>query len=226
MVTVKEMKDQIRHDLGLDIIDESYVAQPKEFDLKTESLSEKAKKAHKELYDGYVEKLTQVSIQLDTADRAAADNKVSGYRSLKSAEIYNRNAVNLHELYFANISDMQSEISFDSMAFMRLSRDFGTFDDWQWDFIACAKSAQNGWAVAAYDTFLRKYVNFFIDGDSVHIPVGCYPIIVMDVFEHAFFRDYLDDKESYINNMMREFNWGIIEERVERAEKIHKAVER
>lgn len=45
----------------------------------------------------------------------------------------------LHELYFANIADSQSRISMDSLSYMRLNRDFGTFDNWQRDFIACAK---------------------------------------------------------------------------------------
>lgn len=230
MVTVRELKQGIRRDLGLDeapeVISEAYVAHPKKYDNKSELLSEKAKETHEKLYQGYVEKLTKISAQLDTADRAAADSKVSGYRSLKAAEVYNRNAVYLHELYFANIGDVDSEVSFDSLAFMKLARDFGTFDDWQWDFIACAKSAVNGWAVCAYDMFLRRYINFFIDGDDVSIPVGCFPVVVLDVWEHSFFRDYLEDRESYITNMMQEFNWQVVEDRIERAEMINKVLER
>ncbi len=139
--------------------------------------------------------------------------------------MFNRNAVHLHELYFANISDVDSEITFDSMTHMRLTRDFGTFDDWQWDFIACAKSARNGWAVCAFDTFLRRYVNFFIDGDDVCIPVGCVPVLVLDVWEHSFFRDYLENKDSYIENMMREINWDIVEARITRVEMMAKVLE-
>lgn len=228
MVTIKELTKGIRTDLQLDEqpkqITESYVTQPKEYRLNTELLSDKAKAAHLELYRGYIAALNGVSMKLDTADRRAADVKASSYRALKSAEIFNRNAVYLHELYFANISDVESEVSNDSMSYMRLSRDWGTFDEWQWDFIACANSAGNGWAVMAYDTYLRRYVNFFIDEHDVCIPVGCYPLIVIDMWEHAYYKDYVTNKEQYLHNMMRELNWQVIEERIERAEGINKVL--
>ena len=226
MITRKNLRDQIRKDLELDgdLVSESYVSQPKEYEHNTDLLSKKAKIAHEELYKGYIEKLNKISAQLDTVDRANANSGASAYRALKHAEMFNRNAVYLHELHFANIGDVNSEISYDSLTYMRLARDFGSFDDWQWDFIACAKSASNGWAVCAYDTFLMRYVNFFIEGHDVNIPIGCYPILVLDTWEHAYFRDYLNDRETYINNMMREFNWRIVEERVRRPDVIHKVV--
>lgn len=229
MVSVNDVKKTILESLEMmdeqqEKLHEAYVAVPKEFELATQLLSQKTKDTHEKLYMGYVEKLNRVSVELDSVDRTGADSKVSAFRSLKTAEVYNRNAVHLHELYFANISDVQSEVSFDSLCYMKLSQDFGTFDDWQWDFIACAMSARDGWAVTAYDTFLRRYINFIIDGDDCNIPVGCYPVIVMDVAEHAFFRDYLADKQQYITGMMRELNWEVIERRIERAEMIGKVL--
>lgn len=227
MVTVGEIKRVILDSLEMTqdskpSLHEAYVTIPKEFELSTQLLSEKTKDAHEKLYLSYIEKLNKVSIELDTVDRVHADSKVSAYRSLKTAETYNRNAVYLHELYFANVSDQQSELSFDSLCYMKLSQDFGTFDDWQWDFLACAMSAQNGWAVTAYDTFLRRYVNFIVDGHDCSIPVGCYPVVVMDVHEHAFFRDYQNDKQKYLVGMMKELNWEVIERRVERSEMLAK----
>ena len=224
MVTVGDMKKVILESLEMaekdkGPVNEAIIAVPKQYDLATELLSQKAKGAHEKLYKGYVENLNRTSAQLDTVDRAMAGH-TSAYRSLKLSEAYNRNSVHLHELYFANVSDVQSEVSYDSLAHMKLSQDFGTFDDWQWDFIACAMSAQGGWAVTAYDMFLRRYVNVMIDGHTGNIPVGCYPVIVMDMWEHAFFRDYLEDREKYLTSMMRELNWDVIEKRVERAEAI------
>lgn len=229
MVKVRDVKKIILESLEManeqkESLHEAYVTVPKEFELATELLSQKTKDAHEKLYLGYVEKLNKVSVELDTVDRTGADSNVSAYRSLKTAETLLRNAVHLHELYFANISDLQSEVSFDSLCYMKLSQDFGTFDDWQWDFIACAMSAKNGWAVTAFDTFLRRYVNFIVDGHECNIPVGCYPIIVMDMWEHASFRDYLTDKQQYVTQMMKELNWEVIERRLERAEMISKVL--
>jgi Fe-Mn family superoxide dismutase len=108
----------------------------------------------------------------------------------------------------------------DTMAYMRLQRDFGTFDDWQSDFMACAMSCGQGWAVCVYNLFLRKYVNTTISNHSQDVMVGLYPIIVVDCWEHSFLRDYLGDKKSYLVAMMRELNWEVIEERFKKAESI------
>ena len=199
-------------------LNESYVHEPKQFKQVTEFVSQKTKSAHTELYRGYVESLNKISAKLDTADRVNANSKHSEYRSLKLDETYNLNATWLHELYFANSFDPHSEIVMDSLSYLRLQRDFGTFDDWQRDFMACALGSQGGWAVTGYHMFLRRYVNAMIDGHSGHCMVGFYPIIVVDMWEHAYFRDYLTDKKSYLISQMREFNWKVIEERVKKAE--------
>lgn len=213
---VSELRRQISKDLGL--LKEAYIVQPQKININTEQLSVETKNVHQELYEGYVEKLNTLSAELDTVNRDAADSRTSGYRSLKQDEIWNRNAVQLHELFFSNIGDPQSELAFDSLPFMRLNRDWGTFDDWQIDFIATAMAARNGWAVTAFDPFLQRYVNFFIDGHASGIPIGCYPILVIDVWEHAYIKDYKTNREEYIINMMQEINWDVVDLRVSQAE--------
>jgi len=117
-------------------LDEAYVAEPKIFKQVSEFSTQKTKDAHAQLYKGYVETLNKVSAKLDTVDRGAADSKHSEYRSLKLDEVYNLNATWLHELYFANSFDPHSEITMDSLSYLRLERDWGTFEDWQRDFMA------------------------------------------------------------------------------------------
>lgn len=203
---------------------ESYVHEPKQFKQVTEFVSQKTKNAHTELYKGYVESLNKISTELDTAERGSTNSRHSAYRSLKLDEVYNLNASWLHELYFANCFDPHSEIVMDSTSYLRLQRDFGTFDDWQRDFMACAMSAGSGWAVLGYHMFLKKYVNFMISHHSGDVPVGFYPLIVVDMWEHAYYRDYLTDKKSYLISQMREFNWTVIEERFKKAEQIAQVV--
>lgn len=205
-------------------LSESYVAEPKQFKQVSEFVSQKTKDAHIELYKGYIESLNAVSSELDTVDRSAVNSRHSAFRSLKLDETYNLNAVWLHELYFANSFDPHSEVVMDSMAFLRLQRDFGTFDDFQRDFMACALAAGNGWAVCGYHAFLKKYVNIVVSHHSGDVPIGFYPIIVMDMWEHAYSKDYLTDKKSYLIAQMRELNWDVIEDRFKRAENIHQAV--
>jgi len=228
-----ELKKTIRTSLGLSpkattpphasqTLDEAYVAQAKKFNLPTELLSEKSKRAHFEIFEGYVESLNKVSAELDTADRENANTEDSEFRNLKIDEIYNLNASFLHGLFFDNIGDLNSQLTMDSLIFMRLERDFGTFDAWQKDFIACAMSSRNGWAVTVYNTFLQRYINVCVDLNTVNVPFASFPIIVIDCWEHAYYRDYLDDRKTYIFAMMKELNWEVIEERIKKAEKIGK----
>lgn len=228
-----EVRDIIDTTLGLskkhaarhETLGEAYVAVPKSYDIKTELLSEESKKAHFELYERYVRTLNDVSAQLDTADRKGVKSQTSQFRSLKLDETWNLNATWLHELYFANCSDVHSEVFTDSLSFMRLDRDFsGGFTGWQFDFLACGMSAQNGWAVCGYHMFLQRYVNVFIDGHDGHVPVGLYPCVVVDVWEHGYQTDYGNDRESYLRGQLAELRWGVIEERFKKAEKVAQAL--
>jgi Fe-Mn family superoxide dismutase len=203
---------------------ESYVATAKSFKQVTEFISQKTKDAHMELYLGNVSAVNDVSGMLDSANADEANSRHADFRSLKLDETFNLNAVWLHELFFANCFDPNSEVYMDSIAFMRLQRDFGTFDAWQKDFIGCAKACGEGWAVCGYNMFLKRYVNTIISHHSADVPMGIYPVIVLDCWSHAYFRDYLADKNSYITAMMRELNWVTIEERCNKVEKIAEAI--
>jgi len=200
------------------------VAEQKPFKQVSELVSQKTKEAHTALYKECIDKVNEVSSKLDTADRADANSKHSDFRSLKLDEAYNLNAVWLHELYFANCFDPHSEIVMDSISYIKLQRDFGTFEDWQRDFIACAMASGNGWAVCGYHAFLKRYVNVMVSNHSQDVMLGLYPVIVVDMWEHAYSRDYLTDKKSYLISQMREFNWTVIEDRFKRGEAIAMAV--
>ena len=130
---IETLKQIIREELGLktDTLNESYVTQAKKYNLTTELLSDKNKAAHQKLLENYVKTLNEVSTKLDTVDREGANLNHSEFRGLKIDEPYNMNAAYLHALFFENISDQRSVITMDSLAFMRLERDFASFDNWQ-----------------------------------------------------------------------------------------------
>jgi Fe-Mn family superoxide dismutase len=162
---MKDLQDkvlyEIKKSLG-DDLQEAYVTQAKKYEVSTELLSQKTKNSHQEILEAHVKKLNEVSAYLDTAERELADPNNSKLRSLKEDETYNLNASFLHAYYFENIGDQNSVINMDSIAFMRLERDFGSFDNWQKDFIACALSSRNGWAVTVYNFFLDRYMNVIV----------------------------------------------------------------
>ena len=205
-------------------LNEAYSVATKTFDIKTESLSEDSKKAHQELLAGYVEALNRVSAELDTADRDGSNPNNSQFRNLKIDESHNLNAAFLHGLFFENVGDVNSKITMDTLSFMRLERDFGTFDAWQKDFIACALAARNGWAVTCYNTFLKRYINVVVDLHCLNVPFGCIPVIVVDCWEHTYYRDYLKDRKSYVFAMMKELRWSRIDERFDKVDKMTKVM--
>ena len=201
-------------------IKEAYVAVPKKFDLKTEFLSKSVKEARQKDFEKCVEELNKISAKLDSVEKSEVNEKSSDFRRLKLDEVYNMNASFLKAKHFENISDLRSLISMDMLSFIRLERDFGTFDSWQKDFIACCLTSRNGFAATVYCSNINKYINLVIDADMSNIPLGCTPVIVLDVSEGAYYRDYISDKKNYISSMMKEFNWNKIEKRFEQCEKI------
>jgi Fe-Mn family superoxide dismutase len=210
--------------LGVSKLNEAYVVEQKPFTQVSENISQKTKDAHTSLYKGYVDSLNKISAELDSVDRGEADSRHSSFRNLKENETYNLNATMLHEMYFANCFDPHSEVFMDSLAFMRLQRDFGTFDDWQRDMIACAMASREGWAVTGYSFFLKRFVNTVFDLHSNNVMVGFMPIIVVDMWSHSYHRDYLNDKKSYVVAVLKELNWNVIEKRVRAVDEMAKVM--
>ncbi len=221
----KDLKEELRiaidESLG-DLVNEAYVTEPKKFNLRTESLSDKTKALRQRDFEGFVEALNLVSAALDGADRENADDKSSDYRRLKLDEVHNMNAAFLRAQHFENISDVNSTLTMDALSYIRLSRDFGTFEDWQRDFIACCMSSRDGYALTGYSIFLKRFVNFIIDTEALNVPIGVYPVVVLDVAEGAYYRDFGDDRKSYVFAMMKELNWNKIEQRIAKADSIAK----
>jgi len=201
-------------------INEAFAAQPKKFNIVTDFLSEENINNHIELYEDYLDKFNLTSTRVDAADKSSAHTNHSDYRSFKVDETFNMNGAYLHELYFANIGDNQSRIAMDSLSYMRLNRDFGTFDDWQRDFIACGKSSRCGWVITYLNMYTQTYMNCFVDLHADNVPVGMYPIIVVDMWQHAYYKDYLKDSGTYLTAMMKQLKWSVIENRFKKADKI------
>lgn len=198
-----------------ELIKEALVVIPKTYQLRTDWISQKTKEAHEEIYKKYVNEFNKVSAELDTAPR----DQISELHSLKLRETNDLDSIKLHELYFSNIADQNSEIHRNSIPYMRLSRDWGTFETWQLDFRGVALAANDGWAVLYYEPYRNKYMNAMITGHSNNVPLCGIPILVLDMHEHAYFKDYLNDKKSYINSTMREIQWSTLEARMVIAER-------
>ncbi len=225
----KELIKVINETLGIEpskphkqVISEAYVLEPKKYSIQTDVLSQKALSANIEDFENTVKITNEVSAKLDSVDKSEANAKDSAFRELKCAESHNLSNAFLTSLHFDNIADPTSKVMMDSLVYMRISRDFGTFEDWQRDFIATAMSARNGFAITVYNGSLNRYMNVMVDESSIGAMMNCYPVISLCVKEEFYFRDYLNDRKSYIYAMMKELRWSLIDERVKRADKLSK----
>ena len=81
-------------------------------------------------------------------------------------------------------------------------------------------SADIGWVVTYLNTYTQTYMNTFIDLHSLNVPVGMQPVIVVDMWQHSYYKDYLRDSKTYLTAMMKQLRWPVIEKRFEKADKI------
>lgn len=200
-------------------LNESYVLQKGEYKLNTELLTDKNKSAHIEKLSNYIDSLNNVSAEISSENVL---NDSFRFSHLKKDEVFFHNAVFLHHLFFENISDVNSKVSMDSLSYMKIAKDFGSFERWQKDFVMCCNSSKNGWAILGYNMNLKRYMNIYIESHDSGLMLGLMPIIVIDCWEHSYYRDYLNNKKAYIYGMMKELNWEIIEKRIKKAEEISK----
>ena len=72
--------------------------------------------------------------------------------------------------------------------------------------------------------YTQSMMNCVVDFHAQNVPVGMYPIVVMDLWQHAYYKDYLKDSKTYVNAMMKQLRWSAIEKRIEKADNILKVL--
>lgn len=169
---------------------------------------------HDVLYAGYVNKLNEIEELLKRADKSKANGTYAEFRELKKEEVFATNGKQLHEAYFDNLTDSTSNDAKEKVASI-LSRFFDSFDAWLEDFKACGMAAR-GWVVLAYnfeDGKLHNYISDTHDNGGVW---SCIPILVLDVYEHAYFLDYGTKRKDYIEKFMDSIDWDLVLERLKK----------
>ncbi|MBP7898386.1 superoxide dismutase [Candidatus Gracilibacteria bacterium] len=192
----------------------AYNAKPLPFTLRRiGNISEKALEIHHDkLYQGYVNKKNEIEEKLKTVDRATGNNVTySDFRSLKLEETFAANGVYLHEDYFSVLGG-EGQTALDATELSEaITAEFGSVDAWVADFKACGMSAR-GWAVLAYDTNDGRLHNYIGDMHNQGGVWGAVPVIVLDIYEHAYFIDYGSDRKTYIEDFMKNLDWKMANE--------------
>jgi Fe-Mn family superoxide dismutase len=173
--------------------------------------SETLLKNHFTLYQGYVTNTNKV---LDTLDQMAKDGKAATpeFAELKRRLGWEFNGMRLHEYYFENLGG-KGGMDKNGKLMKKLADSFGSYEAWEKDFRATGAMRGIGWTVLYQDPASGRLINFWVNEHDVSHPAGCNPLLIMDVFEHAFMIDYGLKRADYIEAFFKNINWNAVESR-------------
>jgi len=180
--------------------------------LGMEGFSETLLKNHFTLYQGYVTNTNKV---METLGQMLKEGKtgVPEFAELKRRLGWEFNGMRLHEYYFENLGGKGGPDKSGKL-YKKLSDDFGSYEAWEKDFRAVGAMRGIGWAILYQDKMSGGLINFWINEHDGGHPAGCTPLLILDVFEHAFMIDYGLKRADYIEAFFKNINWKAVEERL------------
>lgn len=158
------------------------------------------------LYQGYVKKWQEIQEKLEKVDLSSANATFSELRELKMEETFAANAVILHEAYFDVLGGKGKPTG---KIIEAIAKDYDSFENWMAHFKALGL-ASRGWVILAYDFNDGRLRNYIADAHNLYGIWGTAPILVLDVYEHAYFIDYGSDRKSYIEDFFANLNWPAV----------------
>jgi Fe-Mn family superoxide dismutase len=177
-----------------------------------EGFSQNLLNNHFTLYQGYVtntNKLTDILAAMLKDGKTAAPE----YAELKRRFGFEFNGMRLHEYYFENLGG-KAPLDKSGATAKKLAGTYGSYEAWEQDFKATGAMRGIGWAVLYQDNATGGLFNQWVnEHESGHL-AGCRPLLIMDVFEHAYMVDYGLKRADYIGAFFKNINWKAVEERL------------
>lgn len=176
-----------------------------------EGFSETLIKNHFTLYQGYVTNTNKV---MDIVGQLCKDGKAGTpeYAELKRRFGWEFNGMRLHEYYFENLGG-KTPMAKDGKLAKKIQAEFGSIEEWEKDYRSTGAMRGIGWVILYEDVPSGRLFNVWINEHDVSHPAGCNPLLVMDVFEHAFMIDYGLKRADYIGAFFKNINWQAVESR-------------
>lgn len=169
-------------------------------------------KMHFKLYQGYVNNSNLVLQKLqELTDKG--QNKTPEFAGLKRILGWEFDGMLLHELYFENLGGKGQKLAQNDPFYNKIQQDFGSFDKWKQDFVATGLMRGIGWVVSYIDPKNGRLINEWINEHDVGHLAGGKPILIMDVFEHAYITEFGLDRAKYIDVFFNNINWNAVSER-------------
>jgi superoxide dismutase, Fe-Mn family len=191
----------------------------KEFNLSgLNGISDKTLQVHLGLYDGYVKNTNLVLEKLAGLIKNGSPNPddFPAYSELKRALGFEYNGMVLHEYYFGNLKkDGGGEPARGSSFYKMAESSFGSYESWKAEFMATGRMRGVGWAVCYEDFDNGKLLNQWVTLHQTGNVAGYRPLLVMDVWEHAFLLDYKPaERPKYIEAFFSNIDWSAVEARL------------
>jgi Fe-Mn family superoxide dismutase len=176
---------------------------------------------HFKLYEGYVKEtnVLQEKIAEILKDGKVDQEEMPAYSELKRRLGFEYNGMVLHEYYFGNLKKGSAGSPKKNSSFINATgASFGSYDIWKADFVGIGKMRGVGWAICYEDPSSGRLSNHWISLHEIGNVAGYNPVLVMDVWEHAFILDYKPaERPKYIEAFFSNIDWDVPEERMQGA---------
>jgi len=193
----------------------------RQFDLsRLKGISDQTLEMHFKLYEGYVKETNNLTDRITEfiKDGNVDQEEMPAYSELTRRLGFEYNGMVLHEYYFDNLQkgggtgDPESTSSFAKAA----ASTFGSYEIWKTDFVGIGKMRGVGWAICNQNPANGRLSNHWITLHETGNVAGFNPILVMDVWEHAFLLDYKPaERPKYIEAFFSNINWNAVEKRLQ-----------
>jgi Fe-Mn family superoxide dismutase len=196
--------------------------QPKQFDLSgLNGISDKTLEMHFKLYEGYVKETNKLTEKIADflKDGNVDQDEMPAYSELTRRLGFEYNGMVLHEYYFGNMKRQGTGDPQKSTAFFNAAENsFGSYNIWKADFVGVGKMRGVGWAICYQNPANGRISNHWITLHETGNVSGFVPVLVMDVWEHAFILDYKPaDRPKYIEAFFSNIDWQAVEGRLQPA---------
>lgn len=197
---------------------ESY--KPRQFDLSgLNGISDKTLEMHFKLYEGYVKETNNLTEKISAflEDGKVDQEEMPAYSELTRRLGFEYNGMVLHEYYFENMKKGSTSTDPAPSSLFRQSAEesFGSYDIWKADFVSVGKMRGVGWAICYRNPSNGRLSNHWITLHETGNVSGFSPVLVMDVWEHAFLLDYKPaERPKYIEAFFSNIDWAVCESRL------------
>jgi len=181
--------------------------------LGMQGISDETLQNHMKLYQGYVNNTNTLLERLGQLFDEGKE-RTPDYAELQRRLGFEFCGMRLHEYYFENLKG-NGKPDTHSWIYQQIQQDFGSYDRWMKDFTAIGAMRGVGWAILFYDSRKKQLLNNWITLHQDNILPGVQPLLVMDVWEHAYLLDYQLDRAKYIDAFCQNINWQEVAKRFE-----------